>query len=213
MSVESELVSENRRVANNMIPRSGSPAWWNLRYHKRETPWDGGIVPPELHEIVDSGYLPSSGIALDMGCGTGTNANFLARRGFLTVGVDVAWLALQEARQKSLSEGLPTLYCLGDVADLSFLNLQANFVLDIGCFHSLPSAVRDGYMASLAGHMVSGGYYLVYGFDRAVNVEGESLGLLDGEVAARFGSAFRLQWRRPSTEGDRTVAWYLLERE
>ena len=84
-------------------------------------------------------------MALDLGCGTGTNVAFLAQLGFAAIGVDFALLALVTARQKPLLTGLDASFCLGDFADLSFLHVQANFALDMGCLHSLPPENRTHY--------------------------------------------------------------------
>jgi methylase of polypeptide subunit release factors len=73
-----------------------SGIWWNLPYLLGQPRWDTGITPPELIELVESGQVPP-GRALDIGCGTGTNAVFLAQRGFEVVGTDVAWLAIRRA--------------------------------------------------------------------------------------------------------------------
>ena len=39
------------------------------RYAAGDIPWDSGITPPEIHEVLKE--LPP-GKALDLGCGTGT---------------------------------------------------------------------------------------------------------------------------------------------
>src|SRR5881296_1344749 len=50
----------------------------------RRPPWDTGITPPEVERFVAS-HAP--GRAIDLGCGTGTNAVYLARHGWSAVGV------------------------------------------------------------------------------------------------------------------------------
>ena len=41
------------------------------------------------------------GRALDLGCGTGTNAIWLAQHGWTAVGVDFSALAIESARRKT----------------------------------------------------------------------------------------------------------------
>ena len=48
----------------------GTPAWWEARYRDGETPWDTGIVPPEVRQLIETGEVPA-GWALDLGCGSG----------------------------------------------------------------------------------------------------------------------------------------------
>ena len=194
------------------FPDRSSPDWWNERYRQQDVPWDTGMVPPELHELRDNGLLRPPGVALDLGCGTGTNVAFLARLGYVTIGVDFALLALVTARQKAIQSGLSAYFCLGSVTDLGFLDVQANFALDMGCLHSLPPENRTRYAQSLAQRMTSGGLYLLYGFDFDAAAQGGPSGFDGDEIQTRFSPGFELRWRRPSTQGTRPVAWYLLER-
>ena len=71
----------------------GTPGWWNARYLNGDTPWDTGIVPPEVREVVESGLL-TPGWALDLGCGSGLNSRYLARHGFHVIGMDLAFSPL-----------------------------------------------------------------------------------------------------------------------
>lgn len=190
----------------------GSLDWWNERYRLRETPWDTGIVPPELHQLADCGLLRPPGVTLDLGCGTGANVLFLANLGFTAIGVDLAWLALTQARRKAQQAGLPALFCIGDAVDLRFLTVQAVFVLDMGCLHGLSAERRDRYVESLARRTVGGALYMLYGFDADRRAHGGPSGFAPGEIAGRFAPYFRLRWHRPSEQGSRPVAWYLLER-
>ena len=55
--------------------------FWDWLYLFKKTPWDTGLRPPEIVAMLDSGKAPI-GHAFDLGCGTGTNAIYLAQRGF-----------------------------------------------------------------------------------------------------------------------------------
>jgi len=188
------------------------PAYWEERYQRSETPWDTGIVPPELHELVDTGLLRPPGMTLDLGCGTGTNVNFLSRLGFTAVGVDLAWRAVAEARRKALAANLPARFFAGDVAVLPLGDVRLCFALDMGCLHSLSGENRPRYARSLARLIEPGGLYMLYGFDQDPTPGEYSRGFAPGEIAARFAPHFAMVWHRPSLQGDRPVAWYLLQR-
>jgi SAM-dependent methyltransferase len=201
----------NQTVAPSSSDHS-SPAFWDERYRQAEIPWDTGIVPPELHELLDSGQLRSPGVTLDLGCGTGTNVNFLSNLGFTAIGVDLAWRAVAEARRKALAAGLPARFFAGDVANLALDHVQACFALDMGCLHSLSTVDRERYARSLARLVLPGGLYMLYGFDHDPTASENSRGFRPGEIADRFSPHFRLLWQRPSWQGDKPVAWYLLSR-
>jgi hypothetical protein len=53
---------------------------------------------------------------------------------------------------------------------------------------------------------------MLYGFDHDPAAGEGSRGFGPGEIAARFAVHFQLLWQRPSFQGDRPVAWYLLLR-
>lgn len=188
------------------------PAYWDDRYLQGETPWDTGIVPPELRELLDSGQLRPPGVTLDLGCGTGTNVTFLTGLGFTAIGVDLAWRAVAEARRRALAAGLPARFFVGDVASLPLGDVPVSFALDMGCLHSLPGEDRQRYAQSLAWLVAPDGLYMLYGFDQDPAGESGARGFAPGEIAARFAPQFEMVWLRPSRQGERPVAWYLLQR-
>src|SRR5688500_14230632 len=66
-------------------------------YRRGKTPWDTGIPPPELVEVIEGPNALEPGRALDLGCGTGTNAMYLAQHGWTAVGVDFSSHAIESA--------------------------------------------------------------------------------------------------------------------
>src|SRR5262245_55629215 len=108
-------------------------ASWNERYAAGEPlPWDTGTPDPQLVEMIESGAI-APGRTLEIGCGTGTNAIFLAKRGFDVLGVDIAENAVNMASAKA--NGL----CRFEVVDFLAAPPAAgpfDFVFDRGCFHA-----------------------------------------------------------------------------
>jgi 2-polyprenyl-3-methyl-5-hydroxy-6-metoxy-1,4-benzoquinol methylase len=79
---------------------------WNESYASGQLPWDTGQPEPLLVEFVaSSGVKP--GPTLEVGAGTGTNAIWMAERGFNVLGVDVSPLAVEKARAKMEGRPLP----------------------------------------------------------------------------------------------------------
>jgi len=188
----------------------GTAAWWEDRYRNGDIPWDTGIVPPELVALVSSGLLVP-GWALDIGCGSGISSRYLAGHGFRAVGVDLAQSALVRGRRSAVAEGVPAYFCRGDASDLSHLAVQAVFGLDIGCFHALPQERQRVYVASVAAHLVSGAYYLLYAFEPARGDPDGPSGIGPREIAL-FAPHFLLCWVRHGLDRDRPSAWYLMRR-
>src|SRR6202789_1002368 len=72
---------------------------WNEAYASGQLPWDTGQPEPILVEFVTSGRVKPSP-ALEIGAGTGTNAIWMAERGFDVLGVDISPLAVERAHAK-----------------------------------------------------------------------------------------------------------------
>ena len=106
-------------------------------------PWDSNEPDPALVATVEAGMI-RVGRALEIGCGTGTNALWLAAHGFDALGVDLSSLAIDRARAKM---GDRAIACRFEVLD--FLKDPPagpfDFVFDRGCFHVFDA--RPGHVA------------------------------------------------------------------
>jgi SAM-dependent methyltransferase len=173
--------------------------WYWLPGRRR---WDTGVSPPELERFVAS-HPP--GRALDVGCGTGTNAVYLARRGWEAVGVDFAGRAIAKARRRARDAGVTCTFVVGDVTRLD-LTGPFDLALDIGCLHSIAASGRTGYAAGLAQVVRPGGTFLLYAFAPG----GAAVGLTGQDVRGTFAGAFDVVGVE---EGKgRPSAWYTLVR-
>lgn len=133
---------------------------WNDHYAEGFTPWDTGTVEPMLVAFVESLARPGVGRALDVGCGTGGNARWLAERGYDVAGVDVAPLAIDQARARTpagLSCRFTTLDILAELPQGGPFEL----VFDRGCFHVFDEpADRERLAAQIAAVLAPEGVWL-----------------------------------------------------
>lgn len=171
-------------------------------------PWDTGISPPELLEFIAS-HAP--GRAIDLGCGTGTNAITLASHGWQVTGIDFAGRAIRSARHKARQVGLEIDFRQGDVTKLTHITGPFDLVLDIGCLHSLDVKNKQRYAANLPRIMAPGGTFLIYAWmDEEGNI---GTGLRQEDLKAltaedRENGRLRLVERQDGTErGVRPSAW------
>jgi cyclopropane fatty-acyl-phospholipid synthase-like methyltransferase len=181
--------------------RCAAYAW---SYRTGKTPWDTGVTPPEVVELLDT---LTPGRALDLGCGTGTNVAYLAQHGWEADGVDGSARAIAMARVTV--GGVPGIRLFeGDVTRLDRqLVLEAyDLVLDIGCFHSIGAHRRDAYARGVAAHTSEGARLFVFAFARR-----RSLGVTPREMGDRFAPWFEPVGRITGTSPP-GAAWYLLRR-
>lgn len=62
-------------------------------------------------------YGVTDGLVLDLGCGTGSLTELLAKRGYDMIGVDLSADMLEIAREKQMESGLDILYLLQDMRE------------------------------------------------------------------------------------------------
>lgn len=182
--------------------------FFELQYLLRRAPWDSGVSPPELLRYLE-GRPP--GRALDLGCGTGTNALTLARYGWQVTGVDFSAQAIRAARRKARRAGLAVDFRQADVTRLDDLEGPFDLVLDIGCLHGLDAAARRRYAASLRRWLRPGGDYLLYAFLRPEDQPG-GMWLRESELRDLLEPDFELVSREEGAYRGRPSAWYLWRR-
>lgn len=192
---------------------------FSLMYRRGFTPWDSGITPPELVAAVTGVGALAPGRALDLGCGTGTNALYLARLGWDVVGVDFVAPAIARARAKAAAAGPlagSVRFVRGDVTALGAFDLgppgSFSLLFDLGCLHSLPPASRPRYASGIARLAAPGAAYLLYAFaPRLMN--GRPIGMTADEVRTLFAPHFAVTRSVEGTDRGLPSAWYWLERQ
>ena len=133
---------------------------WNDSYASGQLPWDTGQPEPLLVEFVTSGRV-KPGPALEIGAGTGTNAIWMAERGFDVLGVDLAPLAVEKARTKMEGRGLSCRFAALDFLAAAPPDGPFQFVFDRGCFHVFDEPdERQRFAARVAAILVPGGLWL-----------------------------------------------------
>ncbi len=192
---------------------------WELRYQSGNLPWDSGVTPPEVQSFWQQNNLPHHGRALDLGCGTGTNVAYLARLGLHTVGVDLSGRALQIARHRmrNCPRDLKARMMLAQasVAALPLRDFGASYILDLGCFHTLPVDLRDGYVRGVVDNLAPGGFYHLYGFDwddEMAQADGRAAGIREYEIIERYAEDLQIVSIARAQANPRPCRWYLLRK-
>ena len=188
---------------------------FRLMYRLGLTPWDSGIPPPELIEVIEGARRLPTGRALDLGCGTGTTTIYMATNGWQAIGVDFVPAAIRAARAKAVATRLAVAFLVGDVTRLRELPIEPGFDLlfDQGCFHSLPETAQPAYAGEVTRVARSGATDLLYAFGRRSGERRRRFfpkGVTPDEVRARF-SEFELVEARPGTDPFGSH-WYTMRR-
>lgn len=133
---------------------------WDERYRTGETPWDCGQPCGELVRVIDE-YAISPGRVCELGCGTGTDAVYLARRGFDVVGVDLSPTAIAAANRRAADAGVEARFISGDVLNLPDLGAPFPFIYDRGCYHVVRQIDEAGIVGVMHRLLAPGGRLLM----------------------------------------------------
>ncbi|MCE9591331.1 MAG: class I SAM-dependent methyltransferase [Planctomycetes bacterium] len=144
------------------MSQTRTPATWEEHYQTGNLPWDSGSVDEDLPHTLDLLKL-HTGNALEIGCGTGTHAIALAKRGFTGVtATDVSPKAIEMARAKARDAGAATIdFKVHDIlASAPAPAGWAQFVFDRGVFHSVSDGQRPIFARRVADALAPGGWWL-----------------------------------------------------
>lgn len=142
---------------------------YRLMYRVGFVPWDTGEVPPELTALVDGDHALPAGSALDIGCGTGTQAVYLASRSWQVSAIDVVEQPLRRARERAAAAGVTVDWIKADVtqlADSVLTPARFTLVFDRGCYHGLSSQQRAAYITAVTQLSAPGATLLMMAFAR-----------------------------------------------
>jgi SAM-dependent methyltransferase len=153
--------------------------------------WEAPAVPAELMALVASGGLPVGATALDVGCGSGLEAVYLARSGLSVIGVDSSLPALELARERARAAGVALDLRPGSALALPIESAAIDLALDRGCLHGIEREDRPAYATEIARVLRPGGRFLLRGA-REDDEEQGVLGFDAAELDALFPApAFR----------------------
>ncbi|MBO0916056.1 class I SAM-dependent methyltransferase [Streptomyces laculatispora] len=136
-------------------------AWWDDFYADRSKPVPFFVSKPDenLASLVERGLI-KPGRALDLGCGPGRNALYLASMGFEVDAIDLSPAAVAWAESRAAEAGAEVRFRCGDAFDLLAAEpgRPYDLIYDSGCFHHLPPHRRISYRALLDRALAPGGH-------------------------------------------------------
>jgi len=118
-------------------------------------PWDTGAPEPILVRLEQAGRI--SGEVLDIGCGPGDNAVYLASRGYQVTGLDVSPSAIDQARSRAAAQHVRVEFAVADATDLADYDNRFDTVISSLLLHCLDPRQRLAHTAALARVTKPGG--------------------------------------------------------
>ena len=191
---------------------------WDDRYEKGDTPWETGQPSSELQRVVaEAGIKPCR--VLELGCGTGASAVWLAQQGFDVTALDLSSLAIERARRRAGAAGALVRFQAADVLDLPAESTGPfDFFFDRGCYHVVRREDTRGYLETLLRLTRRGTLGLVLaGNAREPNEPGPPVVTAE-QIRAELGSAFDIvqlrefRFGQVESDGRRFLGWSCLLR-
>lgn len=142
-------------------PEQFGEAFWNERYRSADGLWSGN---PNRYLVSEASEL-SPGTALDVGCGEGADALWLAGRGWRVTGADLSTVALERAARHAAAAG-PQIAARIDWVHADLIGWDpgaARYDLVSSQYMHLPPGPRGALFRGLAGAVAPGGTLLIVG--------------------------------------------------
>jgi ubiquinone/menaquinone biosynthesis C-methylase UbiE len=127
--------------------------------YQGKPPWDIGRPQKEYIGLEQAGEIVES--VLDVGCGTGENALYLAAQGHEVWGIDFTPVAIRKAQEKAAQRHLTATFRVLNVFELHTLERTFDTVIDSGFFHVLSDEERPLFVDNLAAVIRRGGTYFM----------------------------------------------------
>jgi SAM-dependent methyltransferase len=196
--------------------RGTDGGWWDAFFSDRSKPIPFFAEWPDenLAKWFGSGLL-APGRVLELGCGNGRNAAYLASLGCAVEAIDFSALAIGWARERADRSGVLVSFQHCSVFDAQFAAGSYDLVYDSGCFHHLPPHRRRDYADLVHAAVRPGGSYGLVCFrpeggsgytDQEVYERGSlggGLGYSEGELRALWDTPpFAVRVLRPMSQTD-----------
>ena len=139
---------------------------WDRRYSEPDLLWS---ATPNRFLVQEAGGLPP-GRALDLACGEGRNALWLAARGWRVTGIDFSSIAIAKARKRARTERVDVELVCADLLD--YEPERDTYALVLLLYLQLPAEERKLVLGGAAQALEPGGTLLLIGHDLTTRTDG-----------------------------------------
>ncbi len=168
---------------------------WDGRYARSNQWWSGR---PNGGLVAEAGQL-RAGSALDVGCGEGADAIWLAQQGWRVTALDISGVAVARGRRGADEAGVEIEWHIGDLAAMPEVRSVGYDLVSLQ-YPALRRTAADVVIGALLGAVAPGGRLLVVGHDLAAGAGHEHLHDFDPaeyvqppDVAARLDDEWQIE--------------------
>jgi SAM-dependent methyltransferase len=165
-------------------------------YREGTPPWETGIPAGELVRVIEEGLVPR-GTALELGCGTGADAVYLAQKGFEVTAVESSPTALDRARTRAELAGAWIRFVLDDAFRFARICGPFDLVYDAGFYHFIRRHELDRFLDLLWRVTCPGSYYFTLAGATGEEAEGGPPQVSETQIRLELGRLFEFIHLRP----------------
>lgn len=183
--------TQKRRYQGEEIAETGVPRNVFDTMYEGTPAWDIGRPQPEVVKLAEADEI--IGDVLDVGCGSGDIAIFLAQRGHRVVGIDFSQRPIERAKEKAATASIDVEFQVHDALDLAALNRRFDTLIDSGLFHTFSDVQRPVFVKSLADAIKPDGRLILMCFSDAETRERGPRRVTEAELRTAFADGWRIE--------------------
>jgi SAM-dependent methyltransferase len=129
---------------------------WDRRFRDRDTPWEDDDIAPATKQLIPQNVSPGKSI-LEVGCGLGVNAVWLAGAGYRVAACDISAKAVSRARQRAKEDDVEVDFAVADVLVDGSKLPRCDAVLERGVLHTFVTAEGRARLAAAIAELLEPG--------------------------------------------------------
>ncbi len=128
---------------------------WEREYSAGHLMTSGDVPQPDTLDFLrfarkEKKITWETSTILDLGCGTGRNANYIAEDGATVIGIEIATNALELAKVRAKQKGVTVTYIHGSIGEsFPVPDTSVDVILDVMSSNSLTEAERAVYLKEM----------------------------------------------------------------
>ncbi|MBE0426981.1 MAG: class I SAM-dependent methyltransferase [Nitrospirae bacterium] len=161
-------------------------------YHLTEIPWHSDKPDQELIDLIENKEIKPR-FVLDVGCGSGTDAIYLALIGCEVTAIDISREAIRIARERAEKAKVRVNFIADDFTEFDFIDQRFDFINDRGCFHHINPRDREKFAVKINDLLKNNGFYFLRCWsDKEAETERGPYRLSKDEIRNTFSKFFKV---------------------